>query len=367
MIYQRPQQLEDNSISSVDQLAARLNTEWMHLQVSRDLAVKIRKELTTAVQDLTSTDMSIVLAGSLGRDEFTGGSDIDWFLLIDGSADSDHHTVFQRIQKEVNARAAQSVSPDRIFDIYVFSHGLVHNIGGVNDSFHNIIHRMVLFLDSKVVGSIDAYNRVKRIILKRYLLEDRNFWLTTNFHVPGLLLNDIARFWREIGAGVAYKRRKYFGKGYGIHDIKLQLSRKVLYVSGLLACFHFHLNFSDDERKALFANPNKEELVVEHLESVFQKTPLEVIADVLLRYPHLDQVARKIMDSYSEFIGTLADQEKRTHLENLTPDKLTADAIYQRLYEVSVQLQDGLMNLLFDSKSGLDVLTKHYVVFGSDI
>jgi hypothetical protein len=73
------------------------------------------------------------------------------------------------------------------------------------------------------------------------------------------------------------------------------------------------------------------------------------------------------MDSYDEFVGKLADQETRTHLENLTEKESITDTIYQRLCEVCRQFEDGFMKLLFDSNSNLDSLTKHYGVFGSDM
>ncbi|CAF4531745.1 unnamed protein product, partial [Rotaria sp. Silwood1] len=118
-------------------------------------------------------DTSIVIADSLARNEFTVGSDIDWFLLNDGSADSQHHDFFRRVREEINKRASKPVGPEAIFDIPVFSHILVHAIGGENDTDSNMIHRLVLFLESEVIGSNDVYNHVKRAILKRYLLEDR--------------------------------------------------------------------------------------------------------------------------------------------------------------------------------------------------
>jgi len=40
-----------------------------------------------AAAALDSEDTSIVVSGSLARDEYTAGSDIDWTLLVDGSVD----------------------------------------------------------------------------------------------------------------------------------------------------------------------------------------------------------------------------------------------------------------------------------------
>jgi hypothetical protein len=92
----------------------------------------------------------------------------------------------------------------------------------------------------------------------------------------------------------AYKLRKRSGKGWAIRNIKLRMSRKLIYVSGLLACFSFHLDFSDGQRETLFADPNRQHEVIEALERIFQATPLEIIAAVFDRFTHLDGTARKI-------------------------------------------------------------------------
>jgi predicted nucleotidyltransferase len=55
-----------------------------------------RFELRDALAGFDSYDTSVVVFGSLGRNEFTEASDIDWTLLIDGSADPMHLEVTQK-------------------------------------------------------------------------------------------------------------------------------------------------------------------------------------------------------------------------------------------------------------------------------
>jgi UTP:GlnB (protein PII) uridylyltransferase len=62
-------------------------------------------ELEHALVNLDSEDTSIVVLGSLGRLEFTSGSDIDWNLLVDGIADPNHHALFLDAQQEIKAVA----------------------------------------------------------------------------------------------------------------------------------------------------------------------------------------------------------------------------------------------------------------------
>ena len=87
------------------------------------------------------------------------------------------------------------------------------------------------------------------------------------------------------------------------------------------------------------------------------------MAEVLLRYPHRDDAAKNIFSSYNEFLGIVADEQSRGHLEALTEDRADHDAIYQRARQLSHSFRDGLLSFFFDPRSELDSLTKNYGVF----
>jgi hypothetical protein len=95
------------------------------------------------------------------------------------------------------------------------------------------------------------------------------------------------------------------------------MSRKLLYISGLLACYRCHMDYSDVERLRVYSDPAMRNEVIEHLQAIFRDAPLAIVAGVLLRYPHLDGSAQKILGSYNEFVGMLADEQRRKQLEDL--------------------------------------------------
>jgi len=68
----------------------------------------------------------------MGRD--TSGSDIDWTLLIDGSADPKHYDLFKKIGSVIEALAPKPEGPEGTFGKMVFSHALIHDIGGEDDT-----------------------------------------------------------------------------------------------------------------------------------------------------------------------------------------------------------------------------------------
>jgi UTP:GlnB (protein PII) uridylyltransferase len=67
--------------SAIDKLAARLGANWENLRAARERALEKRRALQVDLSEFNSPDSSIIFFGSLGREEFTAGSDLDWTLL----------------------------------------------------------------------------------------------------------------------------------------------------------------------------------------------------------------------------------------------------------------------------------------------
>jgi predicted nucleotidyltransferase len=351
------------TLSKVEQLENKLGVRWNNLRVARQLTSAKQAELREALKTYDSEDTSIVVSGSLARAEFSGGSDVDWSLLIDGSADPSHYRVQIEIKRVIDEITTKSVGAEGTFGAMVFSHDLIHEIGGEDDTNRNTTRRLLLLLESVAVGREEAYRRVVRNILNRYLLEDRGFWVGSEFRVPRFLQNDFARYWRTMAVDFAYKLRSRSGTGWAIRNVKLRMSRKLIYVSGLLGCFLCHLDHTADEWEAFKDNPSERLTVIEYLEYVFRQTPLEIASGVLLRFDHLNGAAMQIFGAYDRFLGILADDDQRKHLEELTEEAATNDGIYQETRELSHAFRDGLLTFFFDEESGMERLTQNYGVF----
>src|SRR5712691_13265542 len=96
----------------VDALQERLGTEWRSINEGRTNAESKRTELRDALTSFDSEDCSIVVFGSLARDEFTSGSDIDWTLLVDGYADAQHLSVARQIRETVKKHSEKEPGPE---------------------------------------------------------------------------------------------------------------------------------------------------------------------------------------------------------------------------------------------------------------
>jgi predicted nucleotidyltransferase len=84
--------------SPLFQLEGRLGVKWQHLRAAKERSIGKRSELLKAIRRIDSDDVSVVVFGSLARDEFTEQSDIDWTLLVDGGVDPQHLSLAARIE-----------------------------------------------------------------------------------------------------------------------------------------------------------------------------------------------------------------------------------------------------------------------------
>jgi predicted nucleotidyltransferase len=342
-------------------LSQRLGERWSNIEATSELSSQKIAELKQLLFDLDSEDTSIVVQGSLGRGEFTNDSDIDWYLLVDGMADPHHHDVFLEADKKIIAIAKKDVGREKVFATLVSSHDLIHYIGGEDDTNKNLTRRLLLLLESTPLTGVIAHERVVKNILKRYLLEDRSFWRIDEPHIPHFLLNDVARLWRTMAVDFAYKLRARSGEKWAIRNVKLRMSRKLLYVAGLLACFHPHLLVDDpEERKRIYEEESFQPEILDVVYSIFSDSPLDIVAG-FLDTPESRGTALPLFRAYDEFLGVLLDSDQRDRLEKLSYAEADSDPIYQNARATSHRFRDSLLDLFFGEK--LYLLTRLYGVF----
>jgi predicted nucleotidyltransferase len=140
-----PQSLTDPII----RLAQLTGGRWPSLLAAREFTIGRRKELRSALEGIDSNDTSVVVFGSLARDEASAGSDTDWMLLVDGIADPLHVNCALEIERRLARLNAIPPAPEGTFGDLAFSHQILHWIGGEDDSNANTTRRILLLLESK--------------------------------------------------------------------------------------------------------------------------------------------------------------------------------------------------------------------------
>jgi predicted nucleotidyltransferase len=345
------------------ELERQLGAWWPQFHSARDRSAACHRELADATAGLPGEDASIVVFGSVGRFEVTSDSDIDWTYLIDGQASLQHQVTAHKVQDRIESVKRKKPGPEGTFGSLAFSHELVHHIGGRDDTNANLTRRILLLLESRPIGRRDAYDRVVRMVLERYLTGDYGWMRARTPHgIPRFLQNDIARYWRTVAVDFAYKQWTRDGKGSALKSAKLRLSRKLIYAAGLVYCFSPALLSWSVEKGT--GQSERKMLGIEHLSALTAWTPLDLLADAFMASPSLAESAKAAFGTYEEFLGMLNDANARRHLESLTPEAADSDPLWSRVRALGRQFQDGLDALfLHDPGTRYPELVKAYGVF----
>jgi predicted nucleotidyltransferase len=340
-------------------------------RASREAALKreeLDRLLSKKIGRYTSPDTSLVVFGSLARGEWTSGSDLDWTYLIDGEANSDHLAIVQQIQSllQLKGNKKKFRPPGRTgtFGNMAFSHDIIHQIGGQNDTNKNTTWRILLLLESRVIGkNTEAYERVIRAVIGRYLAEDSHPLThdSKRYRVPRFLFNDIVRFWRTMAVDFASKQRDRAGEGWGLRNAKLRMSRKLIFASGLLVCFGAHLDLVLQSKISTDKNGIKLHLL-QHLRDQVKLSPLEVLAKSMALYRIPKSISKELFESYARFLKLLDDRDARKKLENLRSEDSRTDPTFKRVREISQSFEHALDYIFFKSPQ-IAPLTRKYGVF----
>ena len=350
-------------MTPLQRLAQRLDRAWPHLDAARAQSDRTRAQLTARLVDRVPDDTSLVVFGSLARGELTAGSDLDWTLLVDGRAHEAHHTGVQAIARIFSEEEVKKPGPTGVFGNFAFSHPIVHQIGGQEDTNKNTTQRILLLLESVALGREDVHERVLRLVLSRYVEDDRGLRFSRKAkRIPRFLLNDIVRYWRTVTVDFVYKQRER-ADGWALRNAKLRMSRKLIFVSGLLTCFAPELVAPEGETWTGADGYADTARIVQFLLERTRISPLNQLAEVALRSAISLETARKIFDAYDDFIGVLADDEKRTHLRELTFDEFDNDQLFKDVQRITGKFQDGLDKLFFEEDEVLKKLIRDYGVF----
>jgi predicted nucleotidyltransferase len=175
------------------------------IDLSEEQQHRIRQELP---RRLLSDDCSLILFGSTARGEATPGSDVDWTLLIDGPARTEHRRISQEVAQVLRRLNLAEPRGGGAFGTMAFSHDVIHRIGGDSDTNRNLTQRALLLLESVALDDQLIRERVTRLVLQRYVQDETSFLTETGKQnrIPRFLLNDIVRFWRTMAVDYASKR-----------------------------------------------------------------------------------------------------------------------------------------------------------------
>ena len=312
-------------------------------------------DLMNLIGDTVPSECSAVVFGSLGRGEFTAQSDLDWVLLVDGRCSPQHRLA----ENEIRLRLAREMPPNPggPFGGMVFSHEILHHIGGTADSNANFTRRMLLLLEGRELSTDltnSAFDRVRRAVFERYF--DEEFRAGTDPSFPRFLLNDMIRFWRTVAVDYAAKLSERGFEGGALRNVKLRFSRKLLYVAGLVLC-------SKCTKRPAQANGLIDLQNTSLCHSLVENSPLNLLAQTVEDWKLSEDASLPIFQNYDRFLEMTGQPEVRTHLKNLRAEDCNQSDAFLELRELGRNFESGLQNLLFSNNNPALDRIKHCILF----
>ncbi|MGH9419441.1 MAG: nucleotidyltransferase domain-containing protein [Thermoanaerobaculia bacterium] len=349
--------------NSVEQLRLRIGGNWPNIFETRRRTDDLLHKLSI-LSDFSSEDASVVVFGSVGRGEVTENSDVDWTLLIDGPSDPNHAYVVMAIRDRLESAGLVKPGETGTFGVMAFSHDLIHYIAGTHDTNQNLTRRLLLLLESVAVTEPLVRGKVIRNVLDRYITHDivAPVAIPPKHVIPHFLLNDVVRYWRTMASDFPAKMWERQNEGWGLRNIKLRFSRKLILAAGLLACFSFETDPPANAGLIRGDQDNLPSTLANHVLERLDAPPLDVLAGALTVYGS-PQTARKVFDAYDQFLGIMLDHEKREELKQLPIDKALNSKVWVEARDASHAFRDGLEELFLRSSSLLSELTLRFGVF----
>lgn len=345
----------------LESIETRLGVEWKAIRRARRAADEVAERLRSELVAVPSSDMSFVVFGSLARREWTSGSDLDWTLLIDGQVDPDHTALIRQASSILESLNYKRPGREGTFGNLAFSHPIVHQIGGETDTNRNITQRILLLSESLALSSREVHERVVRAVVRRYVEDDSSFdSIGSRPKAPRFLINDIVRYWRTVAVDFVYKQRDRGKDGWALRNLKLRMSRKLIFASGLLRCFLCSVEPTVCESTR---ESDRRVRAGEYLLRGIDTVPLELLALAVERFEIDLGTATEMFDAYDAFLAILDDADKRDRLEKLTPERYPSDAVFASGKQAAEAFNRALTRMFFESSTDLRELTIRYGVF----
>ena len=251
------------------------------------------RELKALVADAVGAKAVVVACGSFARREACASSDLDYFIIrregeVEGEPGwaAELHAVLKSAVPVEAARGGPFAAIERLPD-------MVRNMGGQDDTNQRLTRRMLFLLEGEPLSDADGFRAARRTLLERYIVPRVGDGM-----LPLFLLNDLIRYYRTIAVDYEYKTGEA-DKPWGLRNLKLVFSRKLLYASGLFA-----LGATRD---------GPAEAKVARLEALLGLTPLDRMAAICG-----EAAVGPVFDAYDRFLDRLAQPGVRRRLERLT-------------------------------------------------
>lgn len=295
----------------------------------------ILNKLESDLQNLfagNNLEFTIITTGSFGRLEASSESDIDLFIFC-GKESTKHYILYKKeeieacikkyIPKEAGDTGTFGVDAVDVFD------NILKNIGGGDDTNKSLTRRMLFLLEGKAIYNKDIFDNYKKTLITKYLNS------SSEGKLDKYLLNDVIRYYRTITTDFQHKVDAG-GKSWGIRNIKLRYSRKLLYFAGVMAIAHANEAQQDITKRTQEISNS---LDIPPLERIYKISSTKAKPELI----------ESIFSQYEFFLSCISDSEKRADLDRIKDKSERLNStLYNQLSDKSTEFTDNLYKLLND-------------------
>lgn len=288
---------------------------------SESKVATIRKKLE---QTLGSPDKNheicILTTGSFAREEASPESDIDLFAITDNKESPVPTSAIEEVIKtEVpkDPGSTDTFGPDVILPF----ENIINNLGGTNDDNQSLTRRMLLLLEGTHLYNKKYFDKCRKKLIETYIKDG-----ISNHQISRFFLNDIIRYYRTIATDFEYKVTED-GKSWGLRNVKLLFSRKLLYFCGIIVVAETY-------------NKNRNEKVDLTFE-LLNMSPLN-------RIKHLSNGIEtgEIFNTYANFLESISQKTLREILDSVDRSNRNENAEFVRLKELGLTFSKALSKWL---------------------
>lgn len=263
----------------------------------------------------------VVAVGSVARKEAFRESDLDFFLIGDkGLKLSYFDNCLDDIRRVVKKHMPNKPGTTDTFghEAYESIEELVTNIGGDQDYNVKFTRRMLFLLEGAWLFNENKFLECRKRLLEKYIKER-----TGSAPLNYFFLNDIIRYYRTIATDYEFKVTEDH-KRWGLRNIKLRFSRKLLYFSGLLVVAETTRG-TQAER-------------IEKTVELLNMTPVDRVQYLLDA-----SIAERILDKYEIFSKKISTGAVRKRLEKVDRRTRHEQPDYRELRDLGKEFTDDLV------------------------
>jgi hypothetical protein len=262
--------------------------------------------LKSAVSEIDMKGANLVANGSYARKEASTESDFDYLVIFPKAAsDQDKEATSKNLRNIVERVIGKLPSHDGVFAAPIEVGELTKDIGGQEDTNEDITHRILFLSEGLPVCGRSLFDEQRSQLIERYVQD------TINDHQLALFfLNDVIRYWRTICVDFENKTFEK-GKDWGIRNVKLVFSRRLLYFGGILIAAET-AHHTASEKREIFSQ-------------LADLSPLQRLVHVC------GPACERALHEYDDFLEKMMDHSFRSSLLGITKEQKTQTEPFRRL------------------------------------